>query len=281
MRRADAYSRSRDAQSRSRVRGSTSRAWPHRPRRLPANPAAPALGSLRRRLRAGIWRDPTALRPDRRDGIGGISGMGGLRAIDTSILGSRRYNGHARLRECGDRQFRLGGFARATFARPPLAGLLSQRTIIIANCLVPAALRNRVGEVECDTSAARQHVHLRSLSERLRELKAIARRAASIPASKAGKLFKVVADEAGDASADAGDTLSPARLRAWAKRRTASASSGMGTSTSTRIIPAVARCRLTRAVVALLFPETLISAVMFPETMVVNVSGKHSIWWPE
>jgi hypothetical protein len=36
-------------------------------------------------VRAGARRDPTAPRPDRRDGNGGISGTGGLRAINASI----------------------------------------------------------------------------------------------------------------------------------------------------------------------------------------------------
>ena len=44
----------------------------------------------------------------------------------------------------------------------------------------------------------------------------------------------------------------------------------MGTSTSTRIMPAVARCCLTRFVAALLFLETVIGMlIMFPETTAV------------
>src|ERR1700733_13951823 len=96
-------------------------------------------------------------------------------------------------------------------------------------------------------------------------------------ASKVAKSFEVAPVGTGDASTGGSDILSPARLRAWAKRRTASASSRVGTSTSTRIRPAVARCRLTRPVVALLFPETPIETIMFPETTVGNVLGNASV----
>ena len=54
--------------------------------------------------------------------------------------------------------------------------------------------------------------------------KAIACRAASMPASKAAKSFGVVAVGAGNASEIGRGVLSLARLRAWANLRTPSAS---------------------------------------------------------
>ena len=63
---------------------------PHRPTRLPANPTVLFAGSGSDG--AGPMRDLAALRPGRRDGVGGISRMGGLQGIDTSSpLGSRRH----------------------------------------------------------------------------------------------------------------------------------------------------------------------------------------------
>jgi hypothetical protein len=90
MRWTGAYFGSRDAQSRPRARGSTSRVFTRSPQKAPSKSGTS--GSSDRcggAVRAGVWCDLAALRPDRRDGIGGTSGTGGLRAIDTSIPRSR------------------------------------------------------------------------------------------------------------------------------------------------------------------------------------------------
>jgi len=143
---------------------------PHRPRTRPSDPAVPAAGIAS--------AEPSAPAPSERPPLRGRHGgtapaeSRGQAACEPSTppyLGGRRYAERARLRERADRQSRPSGFARKTLGWSPRSRPSSLRTIVVPKRHTPAALRNGVSEVERDASAARQHVRVGRLSERLPE----------------------------------------------------------------------------------------------------------------